>query len=272
MLGTIKMIPQRYIAIALYFVGLFFLLAWLFSVVELFLSHTGVNYQQKDGFINRHLYRISSLFYEQKLSAQKSVVKSATQNYATLGSWKLQALYEEGEAGFAVVLISGKTYFINKSETLQGYTLQRIEDKSAYFLRHGKVYKLSLDTIGSKLDAFVESTAKPLDIKQLNEGIVSRKEINRRIKNPRLIWSDISISIFRKRGQFKGFVVRNVKKGSIFDHLGLKRSDIIVSANGEILDSLEKVQTLYTNIDKIDSLVIGIERSDKIEELRYEIK
>lgn len=272
MLGTIKMIPQRWITLAIYLLGTFFLLAWLLSMVELFLAHTGVNYQQKNTFVNRHLYRISPLFFEQKVVGHSRVSQSATQSYATLGSWKLQALYKEGDLGFAVVLISGKTHFVNKLESLQGYTLKEIEDKRAYFFRGGQMYKLSLDTLESRVDTFIQEKEEPLNIKRLQSGVVTRSELNSRIKNPRLIWSDISISIYRKGGEIKGFFVKSVKHGSIFSHLGLKRGDIIVSANGETLDSLEKVQTLYTNIDKIHALVIGVKRSNKIEELRYEIK
>ena len=250
----------------------FLFLGWILSMVELFLAHTGVNYISKDAFVNRHLYRISGLFFDKQSTVKSAVSKTSTQSYATLNNWKLQALYEEGKRGFAVVLISGKTHFINQSETLQGYTLNSIEAKSAYFMRNGKRFKLSLDTVGSKIKQVLQTASEELNVQELHSGIITREEINKRIQNPKLIWSEINISVFIQRSKFKGFVVRNVKKGSIFEHLGLRRSDIIVSANGEPLDSIEKVQTLYKNVDNISALVLGVQRNDKIEELRYEIK
>ena len=272
MFGTIKMRVQSYQRIILGSLILVAVLGWLLSVTELFLAHSGVNYVAKDTFVNRHLYRISGLFYEHEKAGRVLKTKTATQSYATLNAWKLQAVYQEENRGFAVVVIANKSYFVNLSESLQGYTLEKIESKSAYFLRNGKRFKLSLDTVGSKVDAMIQSEPSDLNIKELNAGIITRKEVNRRINNPKLIWSEINISVFIQRSQFKGFVVRNVKKGSIFEHLGLKRSDIIVSANGEPLDSIEKVQTLYKNIDNINALVLGVQRDDQIEELKYEIK
>lgn len=251
----------------------FVAIASFFSVVELFLAHTGVNYEAKESFVNRHLYRLSGLFYKDgQTSSQAGMVQSSTQSYTILKSWSLQALYKEKNGGFAIVLIAGKTHFVNVGENLQGYLLEKLDDKVAYFTRAGKRYKLTLNMVASALQSVDTQSDEVLDKAQLRLGIVTRKEVNKRVSNPRLIWSEIKISPYRSGGVMRGYVIRDVKKGSIFEHLGLKRSDLIVSANGEALDSDEKVIHLYKNIDKINALVLGVERDDKVEELSFEIK
>jgi len=275
LLSTIKNIPQKWKDKLLWSLVTFFALAWLLTVIELFLAHTGVNYESKDAFVNRHLYKLSGLFYETRaLNQERTVSKSSGATYANLNSWSLQALYHEDNGGFAVVVISGKTHFINQSEMLQGYKLDKVEDKKAYFSRQGQRYQLSLDTeiLEAKEEPKETVVAEPLNISDLKSGIVSRTEINRRMKDPKLIWSEIKISIYKKDNIIKGFVVRSVKHNSVFHHLGLKRGDIIVTVNGEPLDTLEKVQSLYKNITEVDALVVGVKRSGKLKELRYEIR
>jgi type II secretion system protein C len=277
------MVSPLHLRRVLWLLTSFFIVAWLMSILEMFLPHTGVNYQQKDHFVNRHLYRISALFFE-PVKAVAQTQDSSTANQATtkeeaipLTAWTLTALYHEGNEGFAIVKVSGKTHYLNIGETHLGYTLDSIEDKSAFLKKGGKHYKLSLD-IDTKMRVETKrapSRALPpekLNVKSLQEGVVSRAEIDRRLKRPDLIWKDIKISIYRKGGDIAGFIVRSVKHDSIFHHLGLKRGDIIVSANGNQLDSLEGVQELYKNIDKMTSLALGVKRAGKIEELTYEIK
>lgn len=260
-----------------------FAVAWLMSVVEMFMEHSGVNYQEKDRFVNRHLYRVSDLFFDSsgkvvqgKKGKQDSLSSGSSTDVMPLTSWSLTALYHEGDEGFAVVEVSGKSHFLNLKETLLGYTLSSIKDKSAFLNRGGKHYKLTLDIknriFEHKNEPIKDLAPEKLNVASLQKGVLSRADINRRMKQPDLIWKDIKISIYRKGGDIAGFIVRSVKHNSIFHHLGLKRGDIIISADGNTLNSLERVQELYKNIDKMTSLVLGVKRAGKIEELTYEIK
>ena len=191
----------------LWILAVLFVLGCLVSLSELFLAHTGVNYEKKTSFINRHLYRIAGLFYQQaSVVPQNSTASSqapATQA-SPLTSWSLQALYQDGQDGFAVVLVSGKTHFLNIGESLEGYIFAKIEAKTAYFRRSGKTYKLSLAL--SKNDKIIDiQEVKPvikehIDIKALESGIISRDLINHRIKEPNLLWKDIKISIYKIQG------------------------------------------------------------------------
>ncbi len=279
MFGTIKNFSKVWQAKALWTLVLLFGLGGLVSFSELFLAHTGVNYEKKSNFINRHLYRVSGLFYQQaSFISQNSTASSQTQTIqaSPLTSWSLQALYQEGKDGFAIVLVSGKAHFLNIGESLEGYNFYKIEDKTAYFRRSGKTYKLSLALSGN-VEIINVKEDKPLgkehiNIDALQSGIVSRDLISRRIKQPHLIWKDIKISIYKAKGEIKGFIVRSVAHNSVFHHMGLRRGDIIVSANGETFNSIEQVQDLYKNIDKIHSVVLGVKRSGKIKEISYEIR
>ncbi len=273
MFGTIKMILLQRSRLFMFITIFFIAIAWLSALIELFLPHTGVHYVANEQFVNRPLYRISQLFYQSSSSikgAQKQ--QSTQQSYATLRSWTLQALYEEKSGGFAIVLVGGKTHFINVGEAFQGYTFEKIEDKTAYFIRSGQRYKLTLNMVSRSFTSDVVNAYSTVDRGNVKHVTIKREEINRRIADPKLIWSEIRISPYMSGGIFKGYVLRSVKKGSIFERMGLKRSDLILSANGEALDSNEKVINLYKNIDKIEALVLGIQRDDQVEEISFEIK
>ena len=272
-------VPQERVIRTLFivFIGTFSI-ALFFQITKLFLPATGVHYVNDSHFVARHLYRLSDAFYLNDTSAtqaQSTSRSGAKKAYTPLTAWKVQAMFSEGDIGFIVVQIKGKTHFINLNESYDGYTLIRIDHQEAILKRNGKEYALSLALSDKKIgleSTPIEEVSDEVDVAKLQEGIVQRKDINNFMEDPKRIWQNIKIRPYKVQNKLAGFLVRYVKKNSVFDHLGLKSGDIILSANGIGFTSMQQAQDLYTNMDNIDNISVSIRRRGKIKELNYEIQ
>ncbi|GEM_PF-3937382 len=67
-----------------------------------------------------------------------------------------------------------------------------------------------------------------------------------------------------KKGETKGFVLTNVKSGSIFEKLGLRSNDKIVKVNGKKVEDLNDVMSAMSKVESIT-----VNRSGKEETLNY---
>ncbi|HHH72909.1 MAG TPA: PDZ domain-containing protein, partial [Sulfuricurvum sp.] len=100
---------------------------------------------------------------------------------------------------------------------------------------------------------------------------VKRNEIRHYAKNYDEIWKSVKIKEIIKDKRLQGFKVDWVKKGSIFEKVGLRKDDIIIGANNKKFKSLSQVFKLYNNMEKIDSMKLTIIRDNQERELEYEI-
>lgn len=260
-------IPSRF----LIRIGFMLLSALLLSeTIALFLPATTRSYQSKDTFVAHHFYRLSQAFYPS--GSVVTQTQEPSKNYTPLTAWSLQALYQQEGRGFIVVAIHGKKHFISIGEAYDGYTLIHIRQKQAILKRNGVEYELSLEVQSPQSIASAAKKRNDADVKALEQGIVRRTDINNYMADPRMIWSNISINLYRKAGRIKGFLVKRVTPNSVFDHLGLKSGDIIVEANGIEMKSIKAAQDLYKHIDEIDNVAIKVKRDNQIKELTYEIQ
>ena len=255
-------------------------LSTLMKIMTLFLDDSDVSYTPSKSFSSQNLYRISALFVKQALtvSTQTKSVDGSNKvaSFETLDKWKLQAIYREGNTGgIIVVLVDGETQYLSMGETLKGYKLIKINKQDAVLLRSGKSYSLFIaDISGDNLarSSVVQAEVKTINVANLKKGIVDRRDINDFMTDPSKIWSNIKIASYHKGRPDSAFIVRFVKKNSVFDHLGLKLGDIIQKVNGVRMKNFKDAQAIYAGIDSFESLVITVKRKANIKELFYEIQ
>ena len=143
------------------------------------------------------------------------------------------------------------------------------------FMKNNKEYKL---TINNTKTSKIEYTIIPTQIEQQNitkeddKLIVKRDLVNSYIQNFGKIWDNISINEIKTKTGIDGFKINSVKKGSIFEKLGLKKGDIIKEVNNIKLKSYNDAFIVYRKIDKIKNINIVVLRNGLEEELNYEIK
>ncbi len=186
----------------------------------------------------------------------------------------LKGIYREPDGGFIVLAEKKnprKSVILSLFEKYKEYKLIRINRGSAIFERRGKRYVLYLlppkkKTGKKRTEKFPKITEKP-------RFSVPMENIKLYMQNPKQIWRSIGIEDIRKNGMLKGFKVTFVKKGSIFDKIGLRKGDIITKVNDKFLKSYGDVYSIYNDMEKnrITTLRLGIVRNKKREELIYDI-
>lgn len=168
----------------------------------------------------------------------------------------LKAIYRNGKRGFVIIEDKGKTHFVDLGTSYKGYKLIAIYPDSAIFQKNGKKYKIEFSKEKNTQHFTYEPYRQVLPKKTF---IQYKNDLN---------------AIFRNIGIAKdtqGYRITYVKKGSIFDRLGLKKGDILIEVNGRILNNDADAWDLYKNADKFDHYEVIILRNHQKKVLEYEV-
>lgn len=246
-------------------------LAKIISLVFLWLlPNSGVELQLQENY--KHTYQ--RIDFQNMLSASHGKRKTTRQNNSysesiSITNMILKGLYGKGPKGVAVVALKSlpkKTSLISVGEVFEGYTLKSILENSVIFTKFSKEYTLKIDKlkqINSSAISFVQTS------ETLKE--VSRKDIDSYINDEQQLHRDISVNPLRDGNRLKGFKVLRIRKNSKMDTLGLKKNDVIISANNVELKSYKDVMDIYENVKKLTTLQLIVIRDNQEKELIYEI-
>jgi len=69
-----------------------------------------------------------------------------------------------------------------------------------------------------------------------------------------------------------GFVVSNIKPGSLFARMGLRNGDIIKGVNDEVITSPDQAIELYESLVAGGEIALEIKRGRRERELHYEVE
>ena len=73
-------------------------------------------------------------------------------------------------------------------------------------------------------------------------------------------------------GKARGFEIRKIQPGSIFQKLGLRNSDLIRAVNGQSLASADQALRLFTVFRNEREIVLDIERAEQEIQLSYTVQ
>lgn len=210
--------------------------------------------------------------------------KPVIKEYPFLQNITLKAIFKITQKnGYIMISQKGKieTILLNVGDDFKGFRLTKLYDDYVIFIKNNKNYKLELNK-NKKVDFnIVTANTDKTNTKQDNKIVdnddyksVRRDLINSYIKNPKKIWSNISINEYRKNGKIIGFKVYGVKRGSVFEKLGLKRGDIIIKVNNIELNSIKSAFDIYNKVKnkEVTSLSLIVLRNNNEMELDYEIE
>ena len=236
----------------------FFTAFFIWSVIKLFLPNMPVQYvtaTQNENFYNIRLDKIFGKSENFDLNSNKQ----NTAKKFNIKNVKLKAIYKSEKHSFILLKINEKTLFLDLNKTYKGYKLVKINNDSAVFKKDGKIFILTFNDsdIHKHTNQNKEFTYKKY---------ISKQVITEYKNNLSKVWDNIGI--FKNR---RGYEITYVKKNSLFDKMGLKKGDIIIRVNNEIMLNDAKVWKLYNNIEKYDEIEIEIIRNNKLKVLRYEI-
>ena len=207
-------------------------------------------------------------------SIKQTPIKKIKKEYKFLSNIILVAIYAmDNDGGFIIVKEKGKqdTNMLSKNDIFKGYRLDKIFAKYVIFVKNNKEYKLSM--LNKRDDVKYKVIPQTPDVIKEDDMVsIKRDTVDSYINNFDKIWDDIAIDEIKTSSGIDGFKIKNIKKNSIFDKLGLKKNDIIKEVNNIKLKSYNDAFKIYKKIDKIKTLNMIILRNHKQKEITYEIK
>jgi general secretion pathway protein C len=252
-------------------------MAW-FIVEVLWLPAMGVQHNEDKG--------AKALYYRVKLSPNEApvptTIKEPVKTGGSIKDIKLLAIYNASDITVVTVEHKRKTKVLAKGESINGFILEGAGSDYATFSKNAKTYQVDLIVStkgkGSIKSATVSSapvsSASKVEGEVVDAGdrkIVDRSLVDHYMKNMAELEKNIGVKEIRKGKDITGFSISFIRKGSLFEKLGVKRGDVIKMVNGQQIDSYNAALNIYKNLSDMDNLTLVIERGKEEMELEYEV-
>ncbi|WP_457594416.1 PDZ domain-containing protein [Hydrogenimonas sp.] len=224
-------------------------------------------------------YRFASAFGLKSATRKSAAKKAPAKKTVSLKGYTL-TMTAVGEPSMALIERKGKSRFVTVGGTIDGFRLEEVYTDRVKLTKNGREYWLSMKKSGTSALA-----APPKKKKSGKKGAEKYVEQIRREENtyfvPRellhemhdikKIFRYIAISPVYRENKLVGFGVSNVKKGSVFDKMGLKKRDIIEKIDGKPIKSESDAFQYFNRLEQLNSLSLTIKRGKERKELKYEI-
>lgn len=157
-----------------------------------------------------------------------------------------------------------------------GATLQAVYSDRAIIVRGGAqeavVLKDSKPAPGATGPSVTYSVPQGPAVTQLaaNQFSVNREQLTQQMQTPEFLSQAL---IVPHAGG--GFMVRDIKPGSLYEKLGLKVGDIIQSVNGQSISTIEDVMRIYQQMggsQAVAQVDIEVTRAGKPQRLQYSLQ
>jgi general secretion pathway protein C len=249
----------------------FLVMAFIAKAISLvgwfFLPTQSVQNTSKSQFVMPYM-RYSILDF--RLTSTKLEVNEAVSSLS-INSIILKAIYKMGKESIIVLAPKSnpkKSKTIAIGEKFEGYKLEKVFSDYVLFTKNYKQYRLYLNLKkGAPRWKNVDKTAS-------TEGEVRRiakAEVKRAMANPTNIWKNIGLREHFTAGKQDGFKVSFVRKGTVFESLGLRVGDVIEAINNQEIKNNAQAFKAYQQFKDAKALKLNIKRGNTAMELEYEI-
>lgn len=233
-----------------------------------YLPKEGINASSKADFVMPYMrYSIDDF----RLKASEIKTTEQMSNALSIDSIALKAIYLMGSESFIVVAPKNnkvKSKTISVGDVFEGYKLKTVYVDYVVFERNYKQYRLYITK--PKIDTRWKNVQAPVDnIEEVRR--IPSAEVQKAISNPTNIWKNIGLKPYMTAGKPDGFKVTFVKKGTIFEALGLKVGDTIQGINNKELKNNAQAFSAYQELKSAKALKVSILRGTTQMELEYEI-
>ena len=192
----------------------------------------------------------------------------------------LTGLIAAGSGSIALIRVEGEPEapFVIGQEITAGAVLDAVYADRAIIVRDGVAESLLLEGAAQALPGTParETPAAPVsgiganDIREQgpNAYVISRDAFKEQMRTPQKLLSQ-SLMVPNPGG---GFSVREIQPGSVYEKLGLKVGDVVRSANGQLLNSVEDVMKLYQQSNNNSYIHLEVLRNGRVENLQYTLQ
>ncbi len=186
----------------------------------------------------------------------------------------LKGVYIDENGSYAIISLKNKKNdikILSLNDRFNGYKLIGIYPKKVKLEKNGKKYFLYFKD-AKETTPLLKTESKVVE----NEGgsiVLKSEEVYKYTKNFDKIWKEIQIDDIRENGKLKGFLIKWIKKGSIFSKIGLKRGDKIVKIDDKPIKSYADAFAYYEKIKKRELYLLRLTviRNNKEKEIEYEL-
>ena len=101
---------------------------------------------------------------------------------------------------------------------------------------------------------------------------LDREELESQMANLNELMQQVRIRPFMEGKRPAGFLVSNIKPGSLFSKMGLRNGDVIQGVNGENITTPDQAVELYESLMEGGEIALEIKRGRRKQNLRYEVE
>jgi general secretion pathway protein C len=101
---------------------------------------------------------------------------------------------------------------------------------------------------------------------------LDREELESQMANLNDLMQQVRIRPFMEGKRPAGFLVSNIKPGSLFSKMGLRNGDVIQGVNGENITTPDQAIELYESLMEGGEIALEIKRGRRKQNLRYEVE
>ncbi|WCL47934.1 general secretion pathway protein GspC [Leptospira sp. GIMC2001] len=177
-----------------------------------------------------------------------------------------------GDSSFARVTIREKNGITEEyaiGEEIGGFRVRSIEQH--YIILQKSKFKLKV-LIGESIaqakekikDKMPDEAPAQLTSSQTIQKTLSREDVNKKLKDPNVIYKDAKFGPHLVDGKIEGYKLYQVARSHFFYSLGARSGDIIKRVNGMPLNDTEKMLEIYGSIKTAQKITIDLDRKSKI--------
>lgn len=100
---------------------------------------------------------------------------------------------------------------------------------------------------------------------------INRDAINDALSDVGNLMRQVRIRPYFEDGNPEGVLLSGIRRGSIFEDMGLKSGDVVVGVNGEPIKSVEDAMKLYDGMKSAQNVAVQIERNGTPQTISYRI-
>ncbi len=177
--------------------------------------------------------------------------------------------------GYAMISVDGRaqeSYAVGQ-EIIGGAMLQSVLADRVLIQRGGSTESLMLQDAIKPLEG-VSTYVPPVSqqqpaIQQQGEKTfqVTREEVNKQMRSPDFL---SQARLIPSPGG--GFLVREIKAGSVYEKLGLRMGDVIRMVNGVAVNNAEDAMKFYQQLAELNNVRLEVVRAGQIEQLQYNLQ
>lgn len=117
-----------------------------------------------------------------------------------------------------------------------------------------------------------KATIKGVEVVSDTEYVVDREEVDNALENMSQLFTQIRAVPHFEGGESTGFRLFAIRRGSIFDKIGLKNGDIIRNINGQAMNDPTRALALLEELRESTDLTVSVTRNRKDRTLNYTVR